>query len=394
MVVKNRAFRFVLMLLAVSLALVASMQPLSEGAAPTIVFKDPNPKDVSFTYDGDGRWVDIYHRFYVNSAHNEYVYFKIAPEEGNDWYMNGIVEEEEGWYVSFYMETGEGSPLQYDADGNPIDAFLGTRTDATPTPTVLLAPDTVYTLHLKVHVGSGLPYGIRTYGSVLLAVKAQSSGSGGIPDPSMEFRVYMTPVNTYPISGMVYYKDKNHPAVNATLTLKNKATGETMEGRSNDMGAYSFDLSNLDKGWHNGDTIVITAEYRGLKGKREVTVDIAHGRSRADLILKEERPVDLTWALLAATGVLVGIGAGASYIYLRKRPSEPGRGSKDSKTSRLGQPSQKGKQPPQFPSHTALRDRPTYQSKYEGQHSELSSQREGKERSIWSNILRKSGKGK
>ncbi len=325
----NRIVRVALVcLICILLSITFPLIPSAE-AAPVIEFKDGSPKDISFAYDKDGRWVDVYHRFQVEWYKNLEVYFKLTPGD-NDWYMKGNVERGEGWFVSFYIEDGNGQPLEQDAEGNPMDHYLGTRIDGNSTPTVLIKQNTVYTLRLRIHVAEGLVYGSRYHGRVIISARYSSSadGQGGISDPSKELLVYMKPLNTYQVFGTVYYKNKETFASNATVTIKNRETGEKVETKCDETGAYGIDLFVLKEGWHNGDRIKLSSSYRGLKASKEVRIDIENGKSRVDLTLKEDKE-DYTALMIIITILLIVLGF---YLFLRYRSEKKDEAGEEKET--------------------------------------------------------------
>lgn len=268
---------------------------------PTIKFLDGNKRFVNFTYDYTGRYIEVRHRFLILWTSTTKVYFKLMPANNVLIDPKADIENETGWFTGFYLI---GPKLGNDLKHKNTEHFLGTRYNNTPTKSINIIPNTAYTLLLRIHVPKGLNTNTIYIGAVILAIDSKSFTENGSTGATMDISSYLElrfiPQYNYSIYGNVYYKSNKTPAKNATVTILNKDTGKHIKMECNGNGTYAVDLSVFSPGWRNGDEIVITAEYKGIRRTKRIHVDISKNGTKVDFILiRKGHDTQYPWVALA-----------------------------------------------------------------------------------------------
>ena len=100
-------------------------------------------------------------------------------------------------------------------------------------------------------------------------------------------------------------------AQDATVTVKNDATGESAEMRTDANGRFAYDISELPSGYNENNLVKVDAKKGELKGKNETTVVISQyriGPYRDDLNILLRAPDEtneINWTLVIGIIVIV-----------------------------------------------------------------------------------------
>ncbi len=207
-------------------------------------------------------YVETYIRFQnVNSSTTTIFWIK-----GSDIFHSGSHLNETGWYS--HLELYEAGKPYMDL------GYFSNDSASDQTEEYTLSPHREYMLKLTVYAPPGLLIGHKYTAKVEIVAWDPTptlEHPAGVSAASFVFKATIEPTLDYYVFGKVYMSDGS-PAEFATLKIKNKNTGNNVEGLTDKNGEYFVKITDI--GYHDGDIIEVSAVKGDEKGTASTVVSI------------------------------------------------------------------------------------------------------------------------